>query len=73
MIKTFAALGLVAMMAPAFAAKSCDELKTEIEGKIKGHGVESFTLDVVPTADVKEQKVVGSCGGGASKIVYKKG
>ena len=34
MIKTFFALSLVAMIAPAFAAKSCDELKTEIEGKI---------------------------------------
>jgi hypothetical protein len=34
---------------------------------------ETFTLDVVPSADVKDQKVVGSCGGGESKIVYKKG
>ncbi|HSD36928.1 MAG TPA: DUF1161 domain-containing protein [Rhodocyclaceae bacterium] len=73
MIKTFLAVSLAALMAPAFAAKSCDELKSEIEAKIKGHGVETFTLDVVPSAEVKDQKVVGSCGGGASKIVYKKG
>ena len=35
MIKTLLALSLAAMIAPAFAAKSCDELKTEIEGKIE--------------------------------------
>jgi len=73
MIKTLCALGLAAMIAPAFAAKSCDELKTEIEAKIKGHGVASYALDVLPNADVKDEKVVGSCEGGTKKIVYKKG
>ena len=73
MIKTFCALALASMITPAFAAKSCDELKTEIEAKIKGHGVATYTLDVVASADVKDQKVVGSCEGGAKKIVYKKG
>jgi hypothetical protein len=73
MIKMFVALSLAVMMAPAFAAKSCDELKSEIEAKIKGNGVGTFTLEVVPSAEVKDQTVVGSCGGGESKIVYKKG
>ena len=72
MIKIFCALALAAMVAPAYAAKSCDELKTEIEAKIKGHGVASFTLDVVPTSAVKDQKVVGSCEGGSKNLVYKK-
>jgi Protein of unknown function (DUF1161) len=61
---------------PALAQrKDCGELKTEIEGKIKANGVKSFTLDVVPTEKVKEGdgKVVGSCDGGAQKIVYKRG
>ncbi|MFI4981516.1 MAG: DUF1161 domain-containing protein, partial [Nevskiales bacterium] len=31
-----------------------------------------YSLDVVPAADVKDQKVVGSCEGGAKKIVYKR-
>jgi len=73
MIKTFCALVLAAAVSPAFAAKSCDELKAEIEAKIKGHGVAAYTLDIVPSADVKDQKVVGSCEGGTKKIVYKKG
>ena len=61
---------------PALAQrKDCGELKTEIEGKIKANGVKSFTLDVVPTEQVKEGdgKVVGSCDGGTQKIVYKRG
>ncbi|MDB5801572.1 MAG: hypothetical protein JWL63_2511 [Rhodocyclales bacterium] len=73
MIKTFVAFSLAAMISPAFAAKSCDELKGEIEAKIKGHGVASYALDVVTSADVKDQKVIGSCEGGAKKVVYKKG
>ena len=61
---------------PALAQrKDCNELKAEIEGKIKANGVKMFTLDVVPTEQVKEGdgKVVGSCDGGTQKIVYKKG
>ncbi|MDB5814900.1 MAG: hypothetical protein JWN23_2017 [Rhodocyclales bacterium] len=73
MIKTFCVLCLAATISPAFAAKSCDELKSEIEAKIKGHGVASYTLDILESAEVKDQKVVGSCEGGTKKIVYKKG
>lgn len=73
MIKTFCMLVLSFILTPAFAAKSCDELKGEIEAKMKGHGVASPSLEVLPKADVKDQKVVGSCDGGASRIIYKKG
>jgi hypothetical protein len=59
--------------APAFARKSCDELKTEIEAKLKDKGVASFTLDVVGNDAVGDGKVVGSCDGGTRKIVYKRG
>ena len=59
--------------------KECGELKTEIEDKIKKNGVDKFTLDIVD-ADKKDDgkgkddgKVVGTCDGGAKKIVYKKG
>ena len=71
-----AAVALALAASPALAQrKDCGELKTEIEGKIKANGVKAFTLDVVPTEKVKEGdgKVVGSCDGGAQKIVYKKG
>lgn len=59
--------------APAFARKSCDELKGEIEAKLKDKGVASFTLDVVENDAVGDGKVVGSCDGGTKKIVYKRG
>ena len=59
--------------------KDCAELKGEIEAKIKKNGVDKFTLDIVE-ADKKDEgkgkaegKVVGTCDGGAKKIVYKRG
>ena len=57
---------------PALAAKSCDELKNEIEAKLKAKNVQGYSLEVMASADVKEQKVVGSCEAGSKKIVYKK-
>lgn len=69
---------LAAMLAftllPAHAQKkSCEELKAEIEEKVKAKGVKTFSVDIVAAADVKDAKVVGSCDGGAKKIVYKRG
>jgi hypothetical protein len=59
---------------PAFAqVKSCDELKSEIEAKIKNNGVKVFTLTVVDKDAAADGKVVGTCDGGSKKIVYKKG
>ena len=59
--------------------KDCNELKSEIEAKIKKNGVDKFTLDIVD-ADKQDEskgkadgKVVGTCDGGAKKIVYKRG
>jgi hypothetical protein len=53
--------------------KSCDDLKGEIEAKIKKNGVDKFSLDVVDKDAQSEGKVVGTCDGGAKKIVYKRG
>ena len=61
---------------PALAqVKACEELKSEIEAKIKANGVQVFTLDIVPNEQVKEGegKVVGTCDGSTQKIVYKRG
>ena len=68
---TIAFVLLIATM-PALAAKSCDELKNEIEAKLKAKNVQGYSLEVMASADVKEQKVVGSCEAGSKKIVYKK-
>ena len=54
-------------------AKPCEELKGEIEAKIKKNGVEKFTLDIVEADKQAEGKVVGTCDGGSKKIVYKRG
>ena len=56
--------------------KACEELKSEIEAKIKKSGVDKFTLDIVDAdkaEGAKDGKVVGSCDGGTKKIVYKRG
>ena len=55
----------------AFAEiKSCEELKAEIEAKLKAKGVEGYTLEIIPTDQVKDQKIIGSCEGGSKKISY---
>ena len=66
-----AVLALIVVIASASVhAASCDQVQAGIDTKIKANGVKSFTLDVVPSAEVKDQKVVGSCEGGSKKIVY---
>jgi len=70
LLAVFLALPLL----PAHAQwKSCDDLKAEIEAKVKAKGVKVFSLDIVAAGEVKDAKVVGSCDGGARKIVYKRG
>jgi len=63
---------LFATTATAWATP-CDTVKDKIDAKIKSHGVKTYTLSVVPTAEVKDQTVVGTCESGAKKIVYKRG
>jgi uncharacterized protein DUF1161 len=53
--------------------KPCEELKAEIDAKLQQKGVKSYTLDIVPNENVKDEKVVGSCDGGTKKITYKRG
>ena len=57
--------------APVFSAiKPCEELKGEIDAKLKEKGVVNYTLEIVPADQIKDQKVVGSCDGGKNKITY---
>jgi hypothetical protein len=59
------------LCSPVFAQiKPCEELKSEIDVKLKEKGVTNYTLEIVPADQVKDQKVVGSCDGGKSKITY---
>ena len=69
-----AVVALALLASPAMAQrKACEELKTEIEAKIKANGVKVFTLEIVGSEDKKEGKVVGTCDGGSKKILYKRG
>ena len=73
MKKHFAALAvLLSLTTSAAWATPCDAVKDKIDAKIKSHGVKTYTLSVVAAAEVKDQKVVGTCEGGKKKIVYKR-
>jgi hypothetical protein len=69
-----AVVSTMLIASPAFAqVKPCEELKSEIETKIKNNGVTAFTLTIVDKDGQADGKVVGTCGGGTQKIVYKRG
>lgn len=67
-------LSLCLLSTPLLAAiKPCEELKEEIEVKIQAAGVTSYTLEIVPNAEVTDRNlVVGSCDGGTRKIIYQR-
>lgn len=73
MSKLITALVLSLSLLPAWAQKSCEELKTEVAAKLEAKGVKGAQLDIVASEEVKDQKVVGSCEGGKKKLTYKKG
>jgi predicted lipoprotein with Yx(FWY)xxD motif len=60
----------IAMSTSAFAAKPCEELKTELAAKLDAKHVTAYTLDVVPADQNGDGKVIGTCEGGTKKIVY---
>ncbi|MDE0855665.1 MAG: DUF1161 domain-containing protein [Nevskia sp.] len=66
------AAAVLSLTASAAWATPCDGVKEQIDARIKAKGVKAYSLEVVAAAEVKEQKVVGSCDGGAKKIVYKR-
>ena len=74
MVRLIAVALALAVSGAAWAQKKdCNELKGEIEAKIKKNGVDKFSLDVVDKDAQADGKVVGTCDGGAKKIVYKRG
>jgi len=74
MKKFLLAVGLLSMAGTVMAAgKPCDELKSEIDAKIKANGATSYTLEVVDKDSVTDKKVVGSCEAGSKDIVYQRG
>ena len=68
---------LVALLgAPAQAGAqlvSCEDLRTRIEGRIRGNGVQGFAVVVIDATAKAPGQVVGSCEGGAKKLHYVRG
>lgn len=70
MKKFLLAVGLLSMAGTVMAAgKPCDELKSEIDAKIKANGATSYTLEVVDKGSVTDKKVVGSCEADRKSVV----
>lgn len=63
---------LVSMLlaSSASAASTCEELRTQIEAKIRANGVASFSVSIVDAGAPAPGRVVGTCDRGAMKIAY---
>jgi hypothetical protein len=61
-------------VSPALAADDddCKAVAKELEAKMLALGEKDFYLEVVPAAQVKNARVVGSCEAGKMKIVYRR-
>lgn len=55
------------------AAKPCEELKAEIDAKLKAKGVVAYSLEVVDKGSEGDKTVVGTCEAGSKEIVYQRG
>jgi hypothetical protein len=64
---------IVAAIPISALAKDCNEVKAEIDAKIKAKGVVNYVLQIVNGPDAKEGRIVGNCEVGAKKIVYFRG
>ncbi len=63
----------VSAHAQAQGPKPCEELKAEIAKKLEAKNVKSYSLEIVPKdQEVTDGKVVGTCGGGTKKIIYRR-
>jgi len=72
LLAAFGVLLFVSVPAHAQAAKPCEELKDEISKKLDAKGVKGYTLEIVAKDKDAEGKIVGTCDGGAKKVIYSK-
>lgn len=68
---------------PTLASASCEDLKAQIDAKLQGKGITSYSLEVVPVAAATSPasgvaaasdsgKVVGTCESDTKQIIYKR-
>ncbi|MDH2919344.1 MAG: DUF1161 domain-containing protein [Sideroxydans sp.] len=72
-IRLLVVVGLLGLTHSAFAAKPCEELKSEIEATFKTKGVQNYTLDIVTNGAEDTGKTIGTCDGGTKHLSYKRG
>jgi hypothetical protein len=71
--KTMLVCGLILLSSTGWAAAtSCDEVKATIDKKLEGKGVKNYSLEVLAKDAETTNRVVGSCDGGKSKIIYQR-
>jgi len=61
---------IVAVIPVVALAKDCNEVKAEIDAKIKAKGVANYDLQIVNGPEVTDGRTVGNCEAGAKRIVY---
>jgi Protein of unknown function (DUF1161) len=61
---------LLLLASTASYADNCEEIRGQIDAKIKASGVANYSVLVVDSAVSAGGKVVGSCAQGAKKIMY---
>ncbi len=64
------ALLLFAALPAAAADDNCEAIRDQIEARVRGSGVQRFSLAVVDAAASAPGRVVGSCARGSRKILY---
>lgn len=69
-MKSYVLLAAALAISTSALATPCDQVKSEIAAKLDAKHVANYTLDVVPADQTGDAKVVGTCEGGAKKIVY---
>ena len=70
-VRIMAVLVSLLFCLPAMAQiKPCEELRSEIDAKMRERGVQNYKLEIVTNDEVENRTVVGSCNGGRNKIVY---
>lgn len=69
-----AAIAAIAALLPAAPclAVGCDELRAEVEAKIRAAGVSQFSVTVAAAAASAPGQVVGSCDNGSRKLLYQR-
>ncbi|MEO4047965.1 DUF1161 domain-containing protein [Pseudomonas sp. CAU 1711] len=74
MNRTILGLALLSLAGTTLAAgKPCEELKAEIDARLKAKGVAAYSLEVVDKGTAGDKQVVGSCEAGSKEIAYQRG